>query len=183
MNGAKTLTFDGLDVEDVCRAIALQVDGGIVLVGYSASLDFGSTLPEFAVARLDGRGALDPTFALGLGYVVFPFDGTGLGGANAVAIDAQGRIVVAGGAQVVQSDEDFAVARLLPDGTLDASFDGDGKKTIGFFSSFSYDFAAHVVIDAAGRILLAGNAGNVTVVTRLLDDGTPDPTFGIAAAA
>ncbi|HEV7490476.1 MAG TPA: hypothetical protein VGO25_06690 [Rhodanobacteraceae bacterium] len=183
VNGSTLLSFDGQSVRDYCSAIALQADGRIVLAGVREFVGFGTTYPYFLVVRITTNGALDTSFAGGAGYTVFSYETFGHGGASAVAVDASGRIVVAGGAQFDGGDEDFAVARLQPDGTFDPAFNGSGTETIGFFSGFSYDYATNVAIDAQDRIVLAGVASGETVVTRLLEDGTADSTFGSAGSA
>jgi len=42
---------------------------------------------------------------------------------------------VVGFARIAPGDEDFALARYLPDGSLDAGFGGDGKVTTDFFGA------------------------------------------------
>lgn len=176
--GSASLPFGPDGVEELCAAIAFQSDGRIVIAGVSQFPGFGTRDPYFLVVRLTADGALDATFAGGAGYLIFPYEALGEGSAAAVAIDASGRIVVAGGAQSDVPDENFAVARLLPDGTFDATFNGTGSETLTFYSSPSYEYANHVAIDAEGRIVLAGNASGTTALARLLDDGTLDPAFG-----
>lgn len=85
----------------------VQPDGKIVLLG--------RTLPAFgALARLNADGSIDPSFGKG-GFVL---DQRAPGFA-ALALQTDGRIVAgaAGGA---------VLARYLPDGSPDPSFDGDG---------------------------------------------------------
>jgi uncharacterized delta-60 repeat protein len=70
-------------------------------------------------------GVLDPNFGNG-GVVEIPWP-AGYAEANAVGIDSQGRIVVGGDAMGVFGDADFALFRLLPEGSIDGSFaSGDG---------------------------------------------------------
>ena len=68
-------------------------------------------------------------------------------GASALAIQADGKIVVAGGAR-------YRVARYNSDGTLDATFGGDGKVRIDFTSGSGY--ATGVAIQADGKIVVVG---------------------------
>ena len=75
--------------------------------------------------------------------------------ALAVALDADGRIVAAGGSNT-QINSNFAVARYDLDGTLDESFSQDGKLTIDFFGST--DIAENIAIQSNGRIVLGGLA-------------------------
>src|SRR3954447_5977395 len=100
---------------DGAGAVALDSEGRIVAAGHASN---GSN-SDFAVARYTQAGNLDPTFA-GTGAAITPI-GTANEGANAVAIDAQGRIVTAGASFGVSNDV-FALARYNADGTLDTTF-------------------------------------------------------------
>ena len=108
-NGSLDTTFDGdgtatIDfgpTSDLANAAVLQPDGKIVVAGYTQADE------DVAVARLNADGSPDVTFgAAGKATVDFGFATFG----NAVALQANGRIVVAG--QRTGGD-DFAVARLL----------------------------------------------------------------------
>jgi uncharacterized delta-60 repeat protein/uncharacterized repeat protein (TIGR01451 family) len=100
--------------------------------------------------------------------------------ANAVTIDPQGRIVVAG-SSLFGGDTDFAVARYLPNGTLDTSFNGNGFRTIDVAGNGHNDAATGVAIDSQGRIVLGGWAFNGTnddfAAVRLTANGTLDTSF------
>jgi uncharacterized delta-60 repeat protein len=127
--------------------IAVQPDGKIVLAG-SLSGGFGST---FAVARFTRNGWLDPTFGTG-GEVLTTFTGTD--SAAAVAVQADGRIVVVGQA----GNTSFALARYNANGTLDATF-GSGGQVTTRLSSADIDAAQAVTVQAGGEIVVAGSAG------------------------
>jgi len=83
-------------------------------------------------------------------------------GFNSLAVDNNDRIIVVGGSQ--QATRDMSVIRMNSNGTLDSSFDGDGKKFIDF--NGDWDVAGSVAINADGKIVVAGEA--------------PDGDFGIA---
>lgn len=144
------------------------------------------------VARLNPNGTPDLSFD-GDGFATVRFSPY-RDSFTSVAVDSSNRIVAAGWATAgfTDFDEDFAVARFNTDGSLDASFDGDGKATINFgtwtppFGSpgtGTYEEANAVAIDATGRIVLAGfsrdNAGYDFAVARLTAAGAPDATFGV----
>jgi large repetitive protein len=106
------------------QGVALQSDGKIVVGGY---VDDASYRGDWAAARLNTDGSLDTSFS-GDGLVAFDF--TGLDDqALDVAIQTDGKIVLAGAAFMSPNGTDSALARLNPDGSLDTSFDGDGKYT------------------------------------------------------
>src|SRR5262249_8719027 len=95
------------------------------------------------------------------GKAVIPFNKGGAlnDQARAVAVDAQGRTIVAGFAQFGATDYDFAVTRLKLDGSPDPTFGNNGTKTIAFDLGGGHDDrATSVAIDAQGRIVVAGYA-------------------------
>ena len=148
------------------RAVAIQSDGRIVAVGS------GDPNKNFTVARFNPDGSDDASFSDD-GKAVVTFGEADH--ATAVAIQPDGRIVVAGYTDA-GGDNDFAVARLNPDGTLDSTFSGDGKQTIDFGSD---DRAAGVVHrrheHRRGRVDGGGDAN--FAIARLTADGTLDGTF------
>ncbi len=88
------------------NALALQSDGKIVAAGISSN----STGYDFGLARYTRTGGLDSTFGTG-GKVVTDFSGLN-DAVNAVAIDADRRIVAAGyDSNASNGDVDFALAR------------------------------------------------------------------------
>jgi uncharacterized delta-60 repeat protein len=113
-------------------------------------------------------GDLDPTFGGGDGLVSTAFDDDS--GARAVAVQPNGKIVMAGGRK------DFDLARYNPDGTPDAGFSGDGKLTTDF--GYEEEGANAVVVQPNGKIIAAGEAGPFFALARYNSDGTPDASFG-----
>ena len=99
--------------------------------------------------------------------------------ARAVAIQTDGRIVVAGSAARPDSGRDFAVARLLPDGSLDFTFNLTGKVTVAFGlpSAGLTEGAWALALDEQGRILAAGSASARFAIARLRSNGTLDGDF------
>src|SRR5206468_5416171 len=112
---------------DVANALALTNAGRIVVAGASEEV-LGSG--DFAVARLKPNGGVDNGFS-GDGRKTLTF-GTGTDVAEDIALQADGRIVLAGHSyQGFAKGNDFAVARLKPGGAVDNTFSGDGKRTLG----------------------------------------------------
>ena len=104
---------------------AVQSDGKIVVVG-STGTSTSSTTNDFFAARFNTTGTLDTSFGGGLGYTTVNVGTAGTGDvAYRVAIQTDGKIVLGGQANA----GDFGLVRLNTDGTLDTSFDGDGKVT------------------------------------------------------
>lgn len=188
-DGKVTIDFSGDSGTDRATGLALQSDGKIVVAG-TTNADRGPDHDNFAVARLNADGTLDTTFGAGTGKKVVAFDldgGTGDDNCADVAIQGDGRIVVAGTVMTAANGADIGVARLLSDGSPDASFNLTGKVSFGFDlpgSSSKDDAATRVAIDHAGRIVIAGaaDAGDSTVgsdfaVARVRANGTLDPDF------
>ena len=113
-------------------------------------------------------GDLDPSFGSG-GRVLTNFT-SDFDLAAAVAIQPDGKIVATGS---IEFENRFALARYEPDGTLDSSFDGDGKVITSFTSD--HDSAQDVAIQEDGKIVAAGTAGGAGfALARYEDDGALD---------
>jgi uncharacterized delta-60 repeat protein len=165
--GKKTINFGGTDA---ARVVLVQANGRIVVAGG------GGAASSFCVARLRTNGTLDTTFGSGGKRVVdFGGDDESVYGA---ALQPDGKIVLAG-----DSDLRVAVARLSSNGSLDTTFDGDGRK---IFSWGALSRASAVVVAPNGKLLLAGfsgpEGGNIQVA-RLNASGKLDTTFGTGGKA
>jgi uncharacterized delta-60 repeat protein len=184
-DGIATIAIDLADsLFDQARAVAIQPDGKIVVAGIAVAGTGDNT--DFAVARLNSNGTLDDSFSGdGIETIAFNLGGTNADGAFAVAIQPDGKIVVAGSCDLGGGDTDFALVRLNPDGAPDPTFDIDGKRTVHFDlgpAGGRQDDARSVAIQADGRIVVAGSAGlgggNFDFAVARLDAfGSPDPTF------
>jgi uncharacterized delta-60 repeat protein len=138
----------GADTSAVAEAVAVQPDGKIVVVGHVTD---GGNNQDFAVWRLKASGALDTSFGLN-GLVQFGSDATD-DRAAAVALDAQGRIDVAGASASV-GGADLGVLRVTSSGALDSTF----NRGLSFFipTHPGLDFARSVAVQADGQIVLGG---------------------------
>ncbi|HYC00902.1 MAG TPA: hypothetical protein VEC57_17345 [Candidatus Limnocylindrales bacterium] len=122
-------------------------------------------------------GDLDTTFSTD-GITTQTFSGTGNQTAYAVAVDGNGKIVVAG--EKLTSPGTGAIARFNADGTLDTTFSTDGLQTvIGGCSSLRINA---ILIDASNRIVFAGRCGTDFLLGRLTNSGNLDTTFGPGGA-
>jgi uncharacterized delta-60 repeat protein len=167
--------------EDLAHGVAVQVDGKIVAVGTRAA-DPGLD-SRFALARYNPNGSLDTTFG-GDGKITTNFTRRADLVFFGVAIQQDGRIIVAGvaGDCVSTCNTRFALARYKVDGSLDATFGGDGKVTTDL--TRRPDPAYDVAIQADGRIVVAGDAGEFVgsnpgtfALARYHPNGTLDTTF------
>ena len=154
----------------------------------------GSSDADFAIARYTADGNLDPTFGNG-GKVETNFGSVDEGGfvrdseddARAVAIQRNGKIVVAGASDVSGRYgekfccvRDFALVRYNPDGSLDQSFGTGGKLLTAFELDSLYvnSYAEDVGIDPNGRIVAAGGGGSFFELARYNPRGELDGSFG-----
>ena len=184
INFARLTVFFGASISTVSGA-AQDSQNRVIVVGATA-ISGGGT--QIRVVRLLTNGLPDTSFSVD-GIANIDFDAGAFPGgvelANAVAIDAQDRIVIAGSTQRSSTDSDFAVMRLLSDGTLDNSFSNDGKTTVFFDlgNSNKNDTANAIDIAPDGKITVAGSANDSTIggrriaIARFNSNGTPDTSF------
>lgn len=160
-NAGTVLTSIGGDNDEV-GDVAVQPDGKIVVAGHT--WEAGSY--SFALARYLPDGALDPSFD-GDGWVITPFTSI----THAVAVQPDGKILV-GGYFVDPTTSQFglALARYLPNGSLDTSFSGDGKLTADIAGSEVYE----ILLQSDGKIVVVAT----NALARYLSNGTLDVTFG-----
>jgi uncharacterized delta-60 repeat protein len=158
--------------EDQAEAMALH-NGQIVLAGNSGL--------GFATARFTSQGRVDRSFGA-QGRVTTSI---GSGHAHAVAVQANGEVVVAGDGYAGQDPTSgrglhgFVLVRYRRDGSLDPGFGGDGivRTPIAGFAG-----ARAVAPLRGGGLLVAGEGsaptGATAVLARYRNDGTLDPSFG-----
>ena len=174
------VTTDFADSFDQAEAVAVQDDGKVVVAGVTES---GSG--DFALARYAPDGTLDQDFGNG-GKVRTDFGGSDL--AYALALQSDGKAVVAGFSNIGDPSRDFALARYDTDGTLDQDFGNGGKVRTDFVGGESPDTpdsANAVTIQPDGKIVAAGYADNNQAfasqdfaLARYETDGALDPDFG-----
>jgi len=180
-NGSLDTTFGtgGILIIDrgVNNAVVLQPDGKIVVGGGGGD----SQLANYQVTRLNPNGSRDTTFGTG-GDVTIDFAGSG-DGVWGLAIQPDGKIIAAGRSRVLGDDDNFAVARLNTDGSLDPNFGAGGKAVADFANDTDVGFA--VVLQADGKIIVSGRAKPSTNIfdfglVRFNADGSIDTNFGTA---
>ena len=148
-----------------------------LFTGKHTLVAFAMVLAPTLVYGQTQAGMLDASFGNG-GTVTTDFAGAG-DGAAAVAIQPDGKIVVAG-TTVVGFDTEFALARYNSNGTLDASFGAGGRVATAFGGRFEH--ATSVAIGIDGKIVVAGGSVvglfNDFALARYNTDGTLDAGFG-----
>lgn len=163
---------------DAATAIAIQGDGRIVVAGETRHFTRVGTAGRFALARYETDGSLDTTFGSGDGKVTTDLT-AGWDRGSGVAIQADGKIVVAGAADAACSCSRFALVRYETDGSLDATFGGDGTVTTRFPRAPGSS-AQDVAIQADGKVVAVGGQlpeGSRFFLVRYDPDGSRDATF------
>ncbi len=180
-NGTGEATVSFNPPEAVATAVAVQSDGKVVVAG-TESLDGINSL---ALARFNTDGTLDTTFgSTTSGKVVLHIGPAGTPTqVNAVAIQPDGKILVAGSAE---SNSNFLIVRFLPNGTLDDGFDKDGIVEISSFDTVTRinAQATCLALQKDGKIVVAGeeaqgvfNPNDNFAIARLNTDGSLDHSF------
>ena len=163
---------------DRASAVIETSDGALVVAG--------STGADFALWRFDADGVADTHF--GTGGLAWRDVG---GDDHVVSVVEQpdGGFVVAGTSWFEtghpDDDADIVLARFTPDGLPDETFGDGGVARIPYEKDISWEFAADLVADKAGNLIVVGsrfggvNYWGTTVVARLTGDGMLDTSFGV----
>ena len=169
---------------DQANSVVVQPNGQIIAAG--SSFSSSKTVEDFIVARYNANGSLDKRFGKN-GKITTDFF-RNVDSINAIAIQPDGAIVVAGFAQLAGSGGTprvFALARYRSDGQPDTSFGNGGALTTSFGGNFAA--ASAIMIQPDGKIVVAGtvdfNPDNPTsgldfALARYTANGTLDATFG-----
>ena len=167
-NGTLDLSFDGDGIVNLpagrgsdvgARAVALQPNGRIVVGGAIGNANVSS---QFTLVRFNANGALDGSFGMG-GIKTVPFSlGVDYDSAQSLALDASGRIVVAGSA-----DEVFGVARLEGDPVAPAVVGAVSRKAHG--SAGAFDIALPLTGNPGVECRSGGAGGDYQIVVNFAD--------------
>lgn len=142
-----------------------------------ATTSGAEAMTEMTVTVYGPPGSVDTSF--GGGKLLLPA-GISDDYANALAIQPDGKIILAGSA--AEHAGDFAMIRLDRDGAVDASFGAGGRVLTDFGGS---DEIHAIALQPDGKIVVAGSTSSTATandfaVARYLEDGSLDPTFGVA---
>lgn len=172
-DGTGKLVFDIVNSQNEVTDMA-YTSTGIFVAGFS----YIGANPVMTLTKLTHAGALDTTFASG-GKLTVQVGTWSM--ANALAVQADGKILLVGQSFDAVTKNDFAVVRVNANGTLDSSFGLSGKVRIPLSSSDN-DLAHGVAVANDGSIYVTGESRNGSVfstpVIRLNLYGDLDPTFG-----
>jgi uncharacterized delta-60 repeat protein len=151
--------------------VAVQSDGKILAAGVVNTGVSGNAL---YVARFNLNNTLDTTFGTsGVAIVDFGQE-TGAG----IRLQSDGKILLGGSINgPTNAEHDLVIARLNTDGTLDTTFDTDGKVSVSVSNGASERFG-NIDVTPDGKIVIIGTVGDVdTSVVRLNTNGSLDTSF------
>lgn len=164
-NGSLDMTIfinSGTGANGVINAVEVDADGKFLIGGTFTSYN-GTTRNH--IARVNADGSLDTTFDPGSGFP--PINGQEV---EALELQPDGAIVVAGGLTSYNSTPRNRIARVNPDGSLDTSF----VPPTGVFGNRINQIA----LQADGKTLVVGNFGTPAIrIARLNVDGSHDTSF------
>jgi uncharacterized delta-60 repeat protein len=160
---------------EAASSLLVQPDGKVVVAGEASTY--------FGVTRINPDGSLDTSFGKD-GYVTTSFGGVECA-ASSVALQTDHKLLVAGftkGSGSVVNLYDFALARYNPNGSLDTSFDKDGKVTTDFVGN---DRGSTVLVQSDGKIVVVGTGTAMynpndshIAMARYNTNGSLDTSFG-----
>jgi uncharacterized delta-60 repeat protein len=157
---------------DTTTNVLVQRDGRIVTAG-AVGGESTSLQHRFALNGFTNSGSPDMSFGTG-GKVVTTFIGPVLATPKAILLQPGGKIIVAGDYGL--SDQTFVLTRYNPDGSLDTAFGNGGKATAAQVNGGAVISSA--VLQADGKILVAGSGSAELILVRFNADGSLDSSFG-----
>ena len=167
--GGATLVDVG-DLETGVRALAVQPDGKLLVAGTTDEQGAGGGF----VARFTDAGAPDAGFSTdGIARLGVPS-----AVASALALQPDGKVLVAGAADLAAPDTDGLVARFRPGGVRDPGFGSDGvaRRSLG-----TEDELTGVGVTSGGRIVAGGFTPSALVLERLTGGDAADPALTMSA--
>src|SRR5262245_2655599 len=153
-SGGRFIFFSPQGIYWIAQDVAIQKDGKIVVAAVYASPGIAS---DFLIYRLNSNGQPDPTFGDGgASQLQLPDYEV----ATAIALQKDGKIVVAGRVYPTGGPGRLMVACFLPTGAPDVGFDGDGYRIIDLPGDD--EDASDVAVQKDGKIVVAGTARGAT---------------------
>ena len=171
-----TGSIDGASIE-YAEDVAVTPDGNFVVAGGSNA---GPDSPyDILVVRRKGTdGSQDNTFNTnGRNYV--GYGGIDPGDPVSVAVQPDGKVVIAGVTYAASDDMDFLVQRLTAAGSPDGSFSIPGNLGAAFVDFGGAESPKGLKLLPDGKIAVAGDNASDVVVARLTGSGALDSSFGV----
>lgn len=172
VNGRFTLPryIDGIFRTAQFKQVIRQPDGKIVAVAAANGFETNYSV----VVRLNSDGTPDTSFS-GDGFEVIVNSTASRLALDSLALQSDGKIVLAGEIFASAAEADFVVYRLNSNGTIDLNFDIDGKVVTDF--GFTKETARSVEIQTDNKIIATGSVDGRFAAVRYNPDGSLDTTF------
>ncbi len=181
VNGSLDSTFNGTGIQttnfttyssDFGNDVKVQADGKIVVAGYTQTF----SNYEYAVVRYNSDGSLDNSFdSDGIQTTAM---GVSIDIAFSLAIQTDGKIIIAGRTGNGSSASDFGLVRYNTNGSLDLTFSGDGIQTTDF--GFR-EFGKAITLQPDGKFIVVGSTdyfgSDDFAIARYNTDGSLDLSF------
>ena len=169
---AGVILTDLSNSNDSASDMSIQADGKILLSGRTLSLD--SSGYDFALLRYNSDGSLDTSFGGGDGIITTDI-ANNTDYSAAVTSQADGKIILAGYSRNSDNYYDYTLVRYNSDGSLDASFGNNGIVITDIATGS--DYARDLIIQADGKLVVAGSGTNDFAIARYNADGSLDTSF------
>lgn len=165
------VTYSGPDNDTAIRVMVEQADGKLLLGGAFRRVQ---GTEQSWLGRLNSDGSMDASFTPTLAA-----SSGGSAAVHALSLHADGRILVGGSFELVNGQTRWRVARLLPDGTLDAGFrpldpSGTGEALNGQPTALAVSSDDRIVAVGFFNTPLPGNPCGIA---RLRANGRLDDSF------
>ncbi len=149
-------------------SVDVQPDDAVVFAGGVDYCYYDHCEVEDFTSRLLPAGTPDASFAAATLEDTVVYD---------TLLQGDGKVVAVGKARQPGGSFKLQAFRLRPDGSLDPEFGIGGVALISDGTSM-LESGHSVIVDAAGRIVIAGSRGSSLLVARMLPNGVLDPSFG-----
>lgn len=169
-NGGAMVQIDSGSGLDEALAVAVEADGQIVIAGTDGE--------DLLVTRVNADGSLDSSF--GDNGIVQLDASAGLDAANAVAVNADGQIVLGGVSNSGSENENLLFVQLNADGSLDEDF---GENGIVNLDLGAIESVAEIAINSEGAVVAVGTSDESIAVVELTSDGELNADFGVEGVA
>ncbi len=166
-NASNDATFNpGTGADGVVKAMELQSDGKIIIIGDFTSYD-GNACSR--IARINADGSYDATFTVGTGFNATVYS---------LKLQSDGKILVSGSQTMYNGTSSNHITRLNSDGTLDATFtSGTGLNQSAIPIKIDLQSDGKIIVARNGFMNVSYNGTLTNKIFRLNSDGTHDATF------
>lgn len=178
-DGSTDSTFGSNGIGEIDIHFNAFMQGTSMQIQSDDKITMGSRVGDYVIVRFNQNGSSDNNF--GSEAVVATVFGGNLSLENSIAIQQDGKIIASGFDTDPSNFETLQVARYNTDGSLDNTFDNDGK-LVGTFVQGDTKFNASAV-QSDGKVVAAGYTFNGTnavfLLARYTNDGVLDNSFGL----